>query len=216
MPQRLARHHPLAVLALLVLLPACASRPAASTASASGGSASPGAAPSSAPTTAPDNNAELQALCDADQADRQDLGSTNWLQVSARDKAREQRVREMLDASLIRTPRDYFNAALICQHSMALDGIQLAHELAMISASQGDSRARWLMAASYDRLLNRLGQPQRFATQYSQKSGEPYKLGELRPGVTDDMRRAINVPTLDEARAREAQLNEPATTPTPH
>lgn len=215
MPPRLFRDRPIIILASLALLPACASRPAAPASTSSAPTAA-GPHPASAPD--PDNNAELQALCDADQADRQDLGSTNWLQVSARDKAREERVRAMLDASLIRTARDYFNAALICQHSMAIEGIQFAHELAMISAALGDSRGRWLMAASYDRLLNRLGQPQRFGTQYSQKSGEPYRLAEISPGVTDDMRRAINVPTLDEARAREAQLNQttPMSTPAPH
>lgn len=197
---------PIAVAAVLALTlaPGCANTQSTNRAD------SPALKATAQPT--PDNT-ELQALCDADQADRQDLHAIDWHEVSERDQAREARVRAMLAAGSVRTGPDYFNAALVCQHSSELDGIQLAHELSMISAALGERRARWLMAASYDRLLNRLNQPQRFATQYFQKGTEPMHLTEIRPGVTDSMRQAINVPTLEQAQAQEAELNR---TPTPH
>lgn len=145
-------------------------------------------------------------LCEADQTDRQNVTDADWHEVSKRDVAREARVREMLAEGTVNTGADYYHAALICQHSMELGGIQLAHELSMISGALGDMRGRWLMAASYDRLLNRLDQPQRFGTQYRQKGNEPMSLGEISPGVTDAMRKAINVPTLEEAKAREEEM----------
>lgn len=160
-----------------------------------------------AKTAAAPDNAELAALCAADQADRQTLEGADWEAISARDAAREARVHAMLEENTVRTPRDYFNAALICQHSSEIEGIQLAHELSMISAAMGGGEtARWLMAASYDRLLNRLKEPQRFGTQYLSQNGEPVSLGEVRPGVTDSMRAALHVPTLAEAKAREAAM----------
>ena len=73
-------------------------------------------------------------------------------------------------------------------------------------AMGGGESSRWLMAASYDRLLNRLKEPQRFGTQYLSQNGEPVSLGEVRPGVTDSMRAALHVPTLAEAKAREAAM----------
>lgn len=167
-------------------------------------------APSTA-AAAPDS-AELRAMFEADQADRQDITAINWHEVSERDAAREARVRRMLADGTVNTGPDYYHAAMVCQHSDSVEGIQLAHELAMISASLGDRHARWLAAASYDRLLHRLKQPQRFGTQYFQQGDEPLSLVEVSPGVTDSMRRALNVPTLEEAKAREAELRKS----TPH
>lgn len=165
-----------------------------------------GQPPAEAP--APTDNAELQALCDADQADRKNTDAVNWHEVGERDAKREARVREMLETGLVNTGQDYFNAALICQHSMEVEGIQLAHELSMISASLGNKRARWLAAASYDRLLNRLDKPQRFGTQYVSKGDGPMKLADITPGVTDHMRKALNVPTLEQAKAREEEIRK--------
>lgn len=162
--------------------------------------------PQPAATGSPADNTELRMLCEADQVDRQNMTDADWHEVSKRDVAREARVREMLAEGTVNTGADYYHAALICQHSMDVEGIQLAHELSMISAALGDKRGRWLMAASYDRLLNRLDQPQRFGTQYRQKGNEPMSLGEISPGVTDAMRKAINVPTLEEAKAREEEM----------
>lgn len=170
------------------------------------------AAPEASATSAAPDNAELKALCDADQADRQDIQNSDWKGISQRDIAREKRVREMLEAGTVNTAQDYFHAALICQHSMEVEGIQLAHELSMISAALGGGKsARWLMAASYDRLLNRLDQPQRFGTQYLSKGDGPMALGEVRPGVTDSMRAAINVPSLAKAKEREEEIRKTMT-----
>jgi hypothetical protein len=54
-----------------------------------------------------------------------------------------------------------------------------------------------------------LGRPQRFGTQYrSSGTNDPVRLYKVEPGVTDELRRELGVPTLAEARKREAQMNE--------
>ena len=55
----------------------------------------------------------------------------------------------------------------------------------------------------------KIGRPQRFGTQYfSASQNEPVKLYEVGPGVTDELRKEMNVPTLDEARKREAEMGK--------
>lgn len=150
------------------------------------------------------NSLELAAIFKADQDDRQ--GVIDWHNVSQRDEAREKRVREILASGGVQTPGDYYHAAMVFQHSSEGDGMHLAHELAMIGASLGDRKCRWLAAASYDRLLNRLGKEQRFGTQYVGTGGSAPTLSPILPGVTDSMRAALNVPTLEQAKAREEKI----------
>jgi hypothetical protein len=109
----------------------------------------------------------------------------------------------MLEAGVVVTALDYYNAAMIYQHAQGVEGSALAHELAMISAAMGYERARWLTAASWDRLLVRLDRGQRFGTQYTVDAAGTKTLEEMEPGVTDAMRTAMHCPTLEEAEARE-------------
>jgi hypothetical protein len=152
------------------------------------------------PALIPSDSAELQALFEADQADRR-IVPPDWLVVGPRDRGREARVHEMLEADLVVTALDYYNAAMIYQHAPGIEGSALAHELAMISASMGNDRARWLAAASWDRLLVRLERGQRFGTQYTVDAAGTKTLAEMEPGVTDAMRAAMHCPTLEEAKA---------------
>jgi hypothetical protein len=154
------------------------------------------------PASVPADSAELQALFDADQADRQ-IRPPDWSVVGPRDRAREARVHEMLEAGLVVTALDYYNAAMIYQHAPGIEGSEMAHELAMISAALGNDRAKWLAAASWDRLLVRLDRGQRFGTQYTVDAEGTKTLEEMEPGVTDAMRAAMHCPTLEEAKARE-------------
>jgi hypothetical protein len=151
---------------------------------------------------APADSAELQSLFDADQADRQ-VRPPDWSVIGPRDRAREARVHEMLEAGVVVTALDYYNAAMIYQHAQGVEGSALAHELAMISAAMGYERARWLTAASWDRLLVRLDRGQRFGTQYTVDAAGTKTLEEIERGVTDAMRTAMHCPTLEEAEARE-------------
>jgi len=77
-----------------------------------------------------------------------------------------------------------------------------------VAISKGNSEAKWLAAASEDRFLMNIDRPQRFGTQFrSEGVNAPVKLYKMDSGVTDELRRALNVPSLAEAKAREAKMN---------
>lgn len=155
------------------------------------------------------NNAELELLYKADQADRTPgTAPKDWQEVARNDLARQARVKEMLESGGVKTGRDYYHAGMIFQHASGAEGVQLAHELAMIGASLGDRSCRWLAAASYDRMLMYLNRPQRFGTQYRTDSEGVTRLYEIGPGVTDSMRQALDTPTLQEAKDHEKEMQD--------
>jgi hypothetical protein len=102
----------------------------------------------------------------------------DWAVVGKRDQERCQAVRKLLADGKIQTGRDYFLSALVCQHSGEDTGFLLAHVLAVTAVAKGSAAAKWLAAASMDRYLQTLNQPQVFGTQFHQKDGgwtmEPY------------------------------------------
>jgi hypothetical protein len=159
-------------------------------------------------------NAELAKMYTEDQSDRmpKDGKPIDWRIVGPRDKARMARMRELYSGGKLLTGTDYYHAAMILQHSDAPADYLLAHELCVVAISKREGRARWLAAASEDRFLNSINRPQRFGTQYrSDGPNAPYRLSKVEDGVTDALRAAYNVPTLEAAKAREAEMNdEPA------
>ena len=162
-------------------------------------------------TTASDdkNNSELARLFQEDQADRasKDGKPIDWNAVGPRDKAREKRVKDLYSNNQLHSGADYYHVAMVLQHADAPEDYLLAHELCVVAISKGDERAKWLAAASEDRFLMNIGRPQRFATQFRSVGNSPMRLYETDQGVTDDLRRALDVPTLAQAKEREARMN---------
>ncbi len=155
------------------------------------------------------DNPELAAIYAADQADRTPgTAPSDWELVEKNDQSRQARVRAMLDAGEVATARDYFHAGMVYQHATGADGVQLAHELAMISACMGEKDARWLAAASYDRMLMDLDRPQRFGTQYRSDDKGVTRLYQVSEGVTDQMRAKLNTPPLQKAKDRELEMQK--------
>jgi hypothetical protein len=98
---------------------------------------------------------------------------------------------------------------MVLQHASQPDDYLLAHEFCVAALARGERDARWLAAATEDRFLMNIGRPQRFGTQYrSTGPGQPVRLYQVGPGVTDALRREMAVPTLAEARQREALMDE--------
>jgi hypothetical protein len=93
------------------------------------------------------------------------------------DAARRKRVREMLNEGTVRTNSDYTWASFIFQHGETPDDYLLAHVLGMIAASRGDKMGRWIAAATLDRYLHSIKQPQVFGTQFA-----PGAKGEMTQG----------------------------------
>jgi hypothetical protein len=153
------------------------------------------------------NNAvskELQMLADADQACRQQ----NWANLSAEqrkaiyedDFTRRTRVKEILATVVLKEGRDFFNAALILQHSDS-DHL-LSHNLAVLS---GD---RWLTAATLDRYLMNMKQQTVFATQIVKNGNSPWQVADCdHSAIYANLRRSYGVASLDEQEKRADQMN---------
>ena len=163
----------------------------------------------SSTTSVEKDNEELARLYQEDQSDRQpkDGKPIDWKVVEPRDKEREKRVKELYSTNQLRTGADYYHVAMVLQHASAAEDYLLAHELCVVAISKGDERAKWLAAASEDRFLMQIGRPQRFATQFRSVGNSPMRLYETDQGVTDELRRVLNVPTLAQAKEREARMN---------
>src|ERR1019366_7713444 len=129
-------------------------------------------------------NKELRSLYEQDQADRQafeQFDHERLQQMLQRDRARRQRVEELLASEALGTKEDYFHAAMIFQHGETLDDFWQAHELAKQGAELGHPQCRWLTAAAYDRWLMHQGKPQKYGTQYISHNNEPYQLWDVDP-----------------------------------
>ena len=113
------------------------------------------------------NNAELQRLRDADQADReQPIDQAKMKRMDTEDPKRRARVLELLAADVPATGRDLHNAATVMQHGGRPNDYRLAHELSVAAFALGDTASRWLISRSYDRMLLHFGHRQRLATQF--------------------------------------------------
>ena len=159
------------------------------------------------------DNEELVRLHNEDQADRSpaDAREIDWSIVGPRDKARLARVKALYTQNRLRTGADYYHAAMILQHSDIADDFLLAHEFCVVALTKGknDKDTRWLAAASEDRFLMNIERPQRFATQYRAiPITAPIRLYKVDGGVTDELRRALDVPSLAKAKAMEVEINK--------
>lgn len=156
-------------------------------------------------------NPALQALMEQDQAARSG-GTIDWKKVTEEDTVRRAEVMKLVASGALMTADDYFNAALIFQHGQQPEDIRMAFSLSTIAIKLDpeNKRARWLSAASWDRILMQLDKPQWYGTQFRKAHApgskfELYKLDET--AVTDEDRKVLNVPTLDEAKARVKSMN---------
>lgn len=165
------------------------------------------AIPAGCRSTAPAGDAgrELAALCAADQADRagdwSKLSEAELVAIGERDATRRERVRALVADGAPRTSDDLYNAALVLQHGEGKDFL-LAHVLASAAAFEGREDARWLAAASLDRALHSLGQPQVFGTQFHREGDGPWTMEPLDRSLHDALRARFGVPPLEEAECR--------------
>ena len=143
------------------------------------------------------SNATLNALFAADQAAR-GVGGDGGFLMASEDRRRRQVVRRLLDEGAIHTGDDYFRAAFIFQHGEEADDFLLAHALAVTAVAKGRSDANWIAAATLDRYLQAIGQPQIYGTQFQVRlDGSPATQGDYdRFLIPDAARIAAGVPTL--------------------
>jgi len=148
------------------------------------------------------SNEELRLLYEADQEDRRTRRLEGMIE---RDAERRAQAKVLVDTQCLQTADDYFHAALIFQHSMAVEDNDLAHRMAKQAAALGHRHGRWLAAATLDRSLVHQGEPQRYGTQFHAVDGR-WELHDVDPAITDDERAAWNVPPLRDAIARAERM----------
>lgn len=153
------------------------------------------------------DNAELADLYRDDQKAR-DSTEIDWTVVSREDALRRARVLVLLGEGQLRTATDYFKAAIVFQHGSDLADYRIAHALATLAATLDPERAnyRWLVAASWDRMMTAQLQPQWYGTQF-QGSDEGLFLYPVAEGAVDDVERVrMGVPTLAESQAKVGEM----------
>lgn len=165
-------------------------------------SVAPGAQPAG-PTIPPlkDVNPELLRLVIADQWDRgndmfgkgqvRDPRTLDGKAIAARDDQRHKAVRRLLAAGQIQTANDYSFTSLIFQHSDRPQDLLLAHVLSVTAVAMGKKEARWMAAATMDRYLQTLGQPQVFGTQFFRMKDQPWTMDPYDRTAISDAERAV-------------------------
>ncbi|MDQ2832791.1 MAG: hypothetical protein M3Y50_03425 [Acidobacteriota bacterium] len=146
------------------------------------------------------DNTDLTHLFDEDQRVRQPkpLGPDEP-KITRTDADRLALVKQMLANEQLHTSADYFHAALVLQHSRSSADYLIAHTLAVLCATDHNATCLWLSAATLDRYLQSINQPQIYGTQYlhfNQPSvtQQPYAANV----ISDSIRSKLGVPTLKE------------------
>lgn len=155
-------------------------------------------------------NAEMTAIFNADQKDRQGPvidGNT----VGQKDDVRRKRTQALLHADALHSGDDFYHAAFVFQHGGTPDDYLKAHLLATIAVARGKVEATWIAAATLDRYLQAIGKPQILGTQFrvgadGRATQEPFD----RSLGSDSLRAALGVPPLAKQDERRAELEKDA------
>jgi hypothetical protein len=158
------------------------------------------------------SNEALRQIAAEDQKDRAaGPNGIDWSVVKGRDQKRRVEVLSLIQSGALRSAEDFHNAALVFQHGESASDIELAHSLAVIAVriDPTNSDAKWLSAASWDRLLMRYEKPQWYGTQYVRsKTGKWVLYSTDETAVTDEQRKEMGVPSIAEAKAGAEDLNK--------
>jgi hypothetical protein len=148
------------------------------------------------------DNAEMKAMFEADQAGRK-VQPIDWDRLSVEDSKRRARTADLVAQGKLRSASDFYAAAFIFQHGDQASDYMLAHNFALIAASKGEPAATWIAAATLDRYLQKIGQPQIYGTQYFTRSNEPVTQEPYnRTLISDALRRELRVPPIAEQEQR--------------
>jgi hypothetical protein len=144
------------------------------------------------------SNPEMKRIFDADQSDRKSWPNIDWSAVSKADAARRAATMKLLNAGALRSGEDFEWAANVFQHGSDPNDFLLAHTLAIVAIRKGYADGTWIAAATLDRYLQSIKQPQIYGTQFlnpdnSPTTQEPYN----RILISDTIRRLLGVPDLE-------------------
>lgn len=165
------------------------------------------------------DNVELTLLFKEDQRVRQSnpLGPDEP-KITRSDADRLSLVKQILARDQVHTTADYLHAALVLQHSQSSADYLVAHTLAVLCAADHDTTCLWLSAATLDRYLQSINQPQIYGTQYLHFEHPPVTQQPYATDlISDSIRSKLGVPTLKEQeeqlRAYQQQVPPPQKKP---
>ncbi len=166
----------------------------------------------SARTYSPDDflpdNSRMTAIVAADQADRS-TDQIDWTVVGKVDARRRAESAMLLKLGELHTGTDFGNAALVFQHGNDPNDYLLAHVLAVVAISKGQSSAIWLSSATLDRYLESIKQPQIFGTQFTTLGSQPTTQEPYdRTLISDVLRAYMAVPSLADQDKQRRQYDE--------
>lgn len=158
----------------------------------------------------PTDNADMTRIFTDDQKIREgDMAKIDWQAAREADAERRQSTRALLDAGKLTTGTDFWHAAFIFQHGDKSADYLLAHSLAIAAAAKGRTDATWIAAATLDRYLQTINQPQIYGTQFLSKDKEPVTQEPYdRTIVSDPIRAIMGVPPLAEQEKRRQALEK--------
>ena len=144
-----------------------------------------------------------------DQKDREGpAASLAWDKIAPRDQARREKVHGLLAAGDLTSAEDFHDAAYIYQHGQDPKDYLMAHLLAMMAVQKGDKSSLWISAATLDRYLRAVQQPQIFGTQYGSVNNGPYTQEPYdQVLIPDALRLAFCVPELEQQRKNVVEFN---------
>lgn len=154
------------------------------------------------------DSTQMAEIVAADQADRKDDGHWDAQKVERADAERRAATASLLREGKLHTGHDFESAALVFQHGATSDDYLLAHVLAMVAVSKGQRSAAWISAATLDRYLQSMHQPQIFGTQFATRDKEPATQEPYNRGLISDLlRREMTVPDLAAQDAQRRQYD---------
>jgi hypothetical protein len=163
------------------------------------------------------SNPEMTHIFEADQKAREgDMAKIDWSVVGRQDEQRRVAVTELLKQGKLHTGEDFEHAAFLFQHGGTPDDYLLAHTLAMVAVARGRSAAIWIAAATLDRYLQNIQQPQIYGTQFTWKDNAPTTQDPYhRELISDALRRALGVPPMAQQEERRKEIEASRHVPAP-
>jgi hypothetical protein len=127
---------------------------------------------------------ELCTLAREDQDDRSKQ-PIDWAAVTPRDGARRAAVADLVRSRPLQTSGDYFHAALVMQHGDKWEDHAAAHILGTrgLQLAPSDRNLQRMVAASWDRMMHRMGHEQWFGTNAFTNSDGTWQPKETRPDL---------------------------------
>lgn len=140
------------------------------------------------------------------RADWEDRYSLPLKMISAKEKQARKEALKMLKKGEIKTPDDFYRAAMLFQHGGGFKSYAMAVTLAAVSGYLGESWGRGLYAMAIDRFLLAIGQKQYFGTNFEKVKGR-WHLASYNKKTSDYERQSYFIGSMKDILKEMRKLN---------